>query len=207
MRRRNTKRWVTRCLMIGGIGLLLFAIWVHRYIVREGFAGHTGRHAFAGVAAGRCVSLCYAYSGQASRWAYIDNNERTEDGNRLTPRLRIGTTSGEPNFYHGVYPWRYPMEHVVSRTGGFSWYPIDYPRTGARVYILQIPSWFFAALGLVMLLWSWRRWHAARHRLDVFCDTCGYDLRGSAESERCPECGTEIDPAMRERITGASREH
>jgi hypothetical protein len=32
------------------------------------------------------------------------------------------------------------------------------------------------------------------------CPTCRYDLRGSVDSERCPECGTAIDDAMRQRI-------
>ena len=30
------------------------------------------------------------------------------------------------------------------------------------------------------------------------CRGCGYDLRGSVESERCPECGSEIDAEQRE---------
>ena len=37
-----------------------------------------------------------------------------------------------------------------------------------------------------------RRRHPSREQI---CAECGYDLRGSIESARCPECGTPFDPA------------
>ncbi len=206
MRRR--RKVLTACLLIGGIGMLLFAAWAHRFIIREGYAGHTGRHGFAGVASYGCVSLMYAYAGNAPQWEEIDINERSEDKNELSTRIRLWTSplGGSSVYHYGAYNWRFPLSHVTPyKINWFSCHSWGNHLSGAKIYLLQIPSWFFAALGLAMLLWSWRRWHAARHRLNVFCDTCGYDLRGSAESERCPECGTEIAPSMRERIAGALR--
>lgn len=69
-----------------------------------------------------------------------------------------------------------------------------------------LTHWRFAAPNLVMvvavvgfvLLWTpvlvmlWR-WSARQARgAQGRCDQCGYDLRGSVEFGRCPECGTPI---------------
>ena len=47
--------------------------------------------------------------------------------------------------------------------------------------------------------------HESSDLLSMVCLSCGYDLAGTPES-RCPECGTDIDHARWERITGASGE-
>ena len=49
------------------------------------------------------------------------------------------------------------------------------------------PVLVFAAYSLlrVRVLWQKRQ----RKKLGL-CLTCGYDLRGTTEADRCPECGT-----------------
>ena len=53
------------------------------------------------------------------------------------------------------------------------------------------------------LFWGVAAIRNSRHEVSTACPTCGYDLRGSIESEQCPECGTAITPARRERLRAA----
>lgn len=66
---------------------------------------------------------------------------------------------------------------------------------------LTIYYWVPAALLMLPLILAvvlnHRRQSILRKRRDRgICVDCGYDLRGSS-SERCPECGAEIDPSRR----------
>jgi hypothetical protein len=74
----------------------------------------------------------------------------------------------------------------------------------ARTFHLQIPAALVAILGLAMVLPAlvrYRRKRRAKHLTGLnACPVCRYDLRGSVDSERCPECGTVIDDATRQRI-------
>jgi hypothetical protein len=66
---------------------------------------------------------------------------------------------------------------------------------------IAFPAWpLLVGVGTINFV-LWRRkvlaQVAAEHGR---CPTCRYDLRGSVDSERCPECGTAIDDATRQRI-------
>jgi hypothetical protein len=60
-----------------------------------------------------------------------------------------------------------------------------------------MPPWFLAVVFLlyptfwVLVPWRRARRRAKRRALGL-CDACGYDLRGSADAGRCPECGMEF---------------
>lgn len=58
-------------------------------------------------------------------------------------------------------------------------------------YSLGMPHWFIAVLSAAWPTFALCRWALAR-RAGVTCTRCGYDLRGSMEQQRCPECGEPI---------------
>jgi hypothetical protein len=62
---------------------------------------------------------------------------------------------------------------------------------------LDVPLWLAGVASLVLPAWRFtafcvRRRHV-RRRDGSICTACGYDLR--ATPDRCPECGTIVDPA------------
>jgi hypothetical protein len=72
---------------------------------------------------------------------------------------------------------------------------------GATLVSLFAPWPVTLALGLVVALLAGRalaallrRGRAVRHVHAGRCGACGYDLRGSVGSPRCPECGAAADP-------------
>ena len=71
-------------------------------------------------------------------------------------------------------------------------------------FLLQIRWWWWVVFAFFVL--GARALRFARHASFsvLSCPTCGYDLRGSIESEQCPECGTAITPARRERLRAAA---
>jgi hypothetical protein len=50
---------------------------------------------------------------------------------------------------------------------------------------------FLGGLQWVLVIWLLTRWRG-RQRSFYECSCCGYDLRGSLEVGRCPECGTPV---------------
>jgi hypothetical protein len=81
----------------------------------------------------------------------------------------------------------YEVATVAKVFGG----PIGYTAFTIRYWFLLLLS------GALPAVWFWK-WHRhARRQAAGQCDSCGYDLRASAD--RCPECGTAI-PARAEAI-------
>jgi hypothetical protein len=61
---------------------------------------------------------------------------------------------------------------------------------GGEERILMVPSWPFSLLfGVVLSVHCRSAWRKARRLRQGQCLGCGYDLRGSKHSQRCPECG------------------
>lgn len=56
------------------------------------------------------------------------------------------------------------------------------------IYELAVPLWIPLAL---VGAWTWTGWRRSRRFTATQCQSCGYDLRGSAEpgTTACPECG------------------
>jgi hypothetical protein len=48
------------------------------------------------------------------------------------------------------------------------------------------------ALAALYVLYRW--WVCYRRAARLACARCGYDLRGTKDSARCPECGTPASP-------------
>ena len=54
-----------------------------------------------------------------------------------------------------------------------------------------MPYWFLTGIAVVPPVgWAVLRRRRRRRERSGLCLRCGYDLRGSADSGRCPECGT-----------------
>ena len=62
------------------------------------------------------------------------------------------------------------------------------------------PLWSYSAMGVMFVaIFYLCEKIVLLDRRAFTCKRCGYDLRGLIET-RCPECGTDFDPAERERI-------
>ena len=70
----------------------------------------------------------------------------------------------------------------------------DVSRQTNMKFGLQALEISFSAL-FPSVVWFWWLLGRRRRRRDPLkCEACGYDLRGSLESERCPECGKAFSP-------------
>jgi len=85
---------------------------------------------------------------------------------------------------------------------GIHWQrPTPVPFAGGTTYRrLRISLWLIVPIfalpsALAAMLHAGRVHRRARRRRNGLCAACGYDLRGSGESTRCPECGAEVKPA------------
>jgi hypothetical protein len=88
---------------------------------------------------------------------------------------------------------------------GIAYARIDYNFDGRKVrHAVYLPHWAVAA-SLLILPAIWLRKRLRHTHLPGFCKQCGYDLRAS--TERCPECGTAIDPAPAAEIRGTTDTH
>jgi hypothetical protein len=75
--------------------------------------------------------------------------------------------------------------------------PTNHPVNGRETaWAVTVPLWAMpAVLAILPLAWLARanRRAARRRRARLgICEGCGYDLRASRESGRCPECGREF---------------
>ena len=85
-----------------------------------------------------------------------------------------------------------------------SWCARQWGVFGADPWIV-IGFWLWALLcaSLAIVCWVRRaKAHAVRNKRDAIpvCKSCGYDLRGSVEQGRCPECGTPADARLPRRL-------
>jgi hypothetical protein len=71
--------------------------------------------------------------------------------------------------------------------------PLETPKSAWIRFVAVLPHWALICLtSMPMLIWlrvaSRRRVRSRRTKAGL-CDRCGYDLRGSKDSGKCPECG------------------
>jgi hypothetical protein len=99
-----------------------------------------------------------------------------------------------------ILPVPDPNAPTVSNLAGFNWGEWS---SGPRAVVryLGIPLWLPAILVVAFQV----RWKVRQRRSQQLgeCVACSYDLRGSVESDRCPECGRPIGDADRARIREA----
>lgn len=76
----------------------------------------------------------------------------------------------------------------IKDDGDFNYMHADsFPRCLAAILIRGILFAFEILAWTLIWAWFWRpKWPAS----EPHCEKCGYDLRGSLEFGRCPECGT-----------------
>lgn len=91
-------------------------------------------------------------------------------------------TQIEPGFW---FEWN-PTEEWQQ----YSTWPYRFPLS-STCWVTVVPLWIVLVTLTVPTLWLWRI--DRRRAVPGHCLECGYDLRGSIGSERCPECGTPTD--------------
>ncbi|HEY2589613.1 MAG TPA: hypothetical protein VGI81_27960 [Tepidisphaeraceae bacterium] len=165
MRRLSTVAWVlSLTLCVATIALWVANVW------HEGTFGRVGSRFTA-----------YALAASGTITLYVS---ATDAGDRA--RWLADTWPAPAGGGPGDFQWR--TLGFVQGVGGTA------GRNVVRAW--TAPDWFIAglfaiapAVHLVRLL---RRRGARRAGATGRCATCGYDLRAS--TERCPECGTPIEP-------------
>lgn len=80
-----------------------------------------------------------------------------------------------------------PGFHLFHFAPSYRWVPQGV-RTPATSQLL-IPTWMLTLASITLVVYA--RPHLYRKNM---CRNCGYDLRGSAQNNTCPECGNAVLP-------------
>lgn len=193
-------------LKIGAFALLFVLItcmWVRSYRAVESF----GRNRYRPERQTYYRDFFHSGSGRlwfrSERTRYLDPDmiRQLEVGIRLSPDMTRGTWD---YFSNDLKSYRPAVRNVWERLG----FEINLERRS--VYWVQqerfeltvgVPYWLLATLTALPLssvvMRAIRRRRRARAGL---CPRCGYDLRGSKASRRCPECGTAVPPGAGETV-------
>ena len=98
-------------------------------------------------------------------------------------------------FWSDVHLWRgfriARSGFTVSGTEAHSWGRESVCASWFVAAPVWLPASFFASVACGYLMFHAVR--RRRRRKGGLCLRCGYDLRGSLEAGRCPECGTGFD--------------
>jgi hypothetical protein len=122
------------------------------------------------------------------------------------PTLRIERSAQGKALGYFIQSGQFIFRYTNTQDG-FEQY--QYENFGTTIALLQLPGWLIALTGVIICLPSGtiliRRCRCAMLIATMQCLHCHYDLRGSGQSENCPECGTLIGQATKDAI--AARVH
>ena len=111
------------------------------------------------------------------------------------------TVSGfhsHPRSFDPYAEWGATLHELIPKVFEFNWKCFTFGRNRGAV-ALAVPTWVVVLITLIFPLRDVLRMVTVhRRRAKGLCALCGYDLRHSVD--RCPECGTVIEPFTPEEI-------